>query len=98
MTYSPKWLKQLWEKSDALMDKYAEDPFILDDIPDESDEFLSPEVGQLLAEWRTGHFDFRSLFRLSTAKRQAFCQAVKEEWGIEITVDLETFYSKNEGC
>ncbi|GEM_PF-7083087 len=87
-------LEQLRERAEERMEKYVQDPSLLDDLPDVSDEFLSPEVGQLLAEWHAGNFDFRSLFRLSTENRQAFFQAVKEEWGVEINIEQEAYDRK----
>ncbi len=82
-------IDKLREETDSLREKYAENPALMDNFSDESDDFLSPEVGQILADWRTGNFDFRSLYKLSTENRQAFFQHVKETWGVTIKVEPE---------
>ena len=50
-------IDKLREETNSLRKKYAENPALMDNLSDESDEFLSPEVGQLLADLRTGNFD-----------------------------------------
>lgn len=84
-------IRKRLEESDKLKEKYEKSPERWEKLPDESGEFLSPEVGQLLAEWQNGEFDFRSLFKLSTEKRKTFFQQVKKHWGIEIEVDMEVY-------
>ena len=51
-------IDKLREETDFLREKYAEDPSLMDSLSDESEEFLSPEVGQFLADLRTGNFHF----------------------------------------
>jgi len=80
-------IEKLREETDYLQEKYEEDPSLMDKLSDESEEFLSPEVGQLLADWQAGSFDFRSLYKLSTEKRQAFFKFVKENWGVKIELE-----------
>lgn len=79
-----KLVDELREESEELRSQLKQEPEKLNEFEEVSQDFLPPEVSQLVVDFKNGEFNYEDYFRLSTESRQLFEKYLSKKLNVDL--------------